>query len=158
MQATLSSASVKTLTLNSLPPTNPNLQQPDMWTSSKYPLYFPQHAPTADPNHPMCVFYRNANLALASRTIAFHWLNPPPPPHHPSLSLTIIRFTFSPINPTTQKIVLGSRLSLEDFMSLRSFCLELFLHVRHLIYQVDFSYLSMDTMDGWIRSVPIVYA
>lgn len=41
--------------LNSLPPSAPNLQQPDMWTRGLIPMFFPQHAPTVDPSASVCV-------------------------------------------------------------------------------------------------------
>jgi hypothetical protein len=73
----------KLLGINSLPPTAPNLQQPDMWSKSMYPLFYPKLAPALDPFG-------------------------------------------MPINPLNGSKVLGSRLSMEDFMSLRDFCIVLF--------------------------------
>jgi len=51
----LSPSVVRLLCLNSLPAESPNLQQPDLWADSRHPLFYPQHAPTADPsaNHPL---------------------------------------------------------------------------------------------------------
>lgn len=40
--------STKLLTINSLPVTNPNLHQPDMWSRYVIPKFFPQHAPSID--------------------------------------------------------------------------------------------------------------
>eukprot|EP01033_Poteriospumella_lacustris_P000147 gene147-95_t len=42
------SAATKILTINSLPPSSPNLHQPDMWTRYLIPKFFPQHAPSVD--------------------------------------------------------------------------------------------------------------
>jgi hypothetical protein len=44
------SASTKILTINSLPPSSPNIHQPDMWSRYLIPKYFPRHAPTIDIN------------------------------------------------------------------------------------------------------------
>lgn len=41
-------ASTKLLTINTLPVTNPNLHQPDMWSRYLIPKFFPQHAPSVD--------------------------------------------------------------------------------------------------------------
>lgn len=74
----------KMLILNSLPPDAPNLQQPDMWTRTVFPKFFPQFAPT---------FPEGEQL---------------------------------PRNPLNGDPVIGSRLSMEDFMSLRDFCITLY--------------------------------
>ena len=74
----------KLLVINSLPPTNPNLQQPDMWSKCILPMYFPQHAPILDENH-------------------------------------------SSVNSINEERVLGSRLSMEDFMGFREFCVSLYI-------------------------------
>lgn len=66
----------KLLVINSLPPSAPNLQQPDMWSKCILPMYYPQHAPLLD---------------------------------------------------EPQAPVLGSRLSMEDFMGFRDFCISLYL-------------------------------
>lgn len=42
------SAATKILTINSLPPSSPNIHQPDMWTRYLIPKFFPQHAPSVD--------------------------------------------------------------------------------------------------------------
>eukprot|EP01042_Synura_sphagnicola_P026601 gene26601-34347_t len=101
MRMALNTPYVKTLCINSLAPSSPNLQQPDMWTRSKRPLYFPQHAPSTQS---------------------------PPRPRSPILTSNTISLGEPEQDSTSgQAIVLGSRLSLEDFMSLKNFCLELFL-------------------------------
>lgn len=82
MKSKFSPTRTKLLFINSLPADHQNLQQPDIWTRWKIPMYFPQHAPMLDPS--------------------------------------IVR----PINPSTNEPSIGSRLSMEDFMSLRNFCIE----------------------------------
>jgi hypothetical protein len=70
----------KLLVINSLSPSTPNLQQPDMWSKCVLPMYFPQHAPLLDEQQ-------------------------------------------APLNPINGEPVLGSRLSMEDFMGFREFCI-----------------------------------
>eukprot|EP01041_Mallomonas_annulata_P002922 gene2922-5736_t len=86
MQSAMAPAAVRLLPLNSLPSSTPNLQQPDLWTQTTHPLFFPQHAP-----------YLNTSIYEIA------------------------------LDPNTQKPIKGSRLSLEDFISLRTFCMELYL-------------------------------
>ena len=76
--------------INSLPEDGPNLQQPDIWTRWKIPMYYPQHAPMLDPS--------------------------------------VVR----PLNPSTGEPAIGARLSMEDFMSLRNFCIEIYQQVLSL--------------------------
>ena len=83
-------APVRLMYLNSLPYTEANLQQPDLWATTTHPLFFPQHAP-----------YANTSL-------------------HPIA-----------LDPVTAKPVRGSRLSMEDFVGLRNFCLDLF--TQHIV-------------------------
>jgi hypothetical protein len=48
LQNVFPSTATKLLSINSLPVSSPNLQQPDMWSKYVIPKYFPQHAPSID--------------------------------------------------------------------------------------------------------------
>lgn len=88
MKSKFSPTRTKLLCINSLPEGGQNLQQPDIWTRWKIPMFFPQHAPMMDPAEER------------------------------------------PINLSTSEPAIGARLSMEDFMSLRNFCIEIYQQVR----------------------------
>eukprot|EP01038_Epipyxis_sp_PR26KG_P005036 gene5036-7027_t len=60
-------ATIKLLSINSLPVNSPNLQQPDMWSAYLLPNFFPQHAPQLDPSRPLPANPMNGEVAIGTR-------------------------------------------------------------------------------------------
>lgn len=83
LQAHFPSSQTKLMVINSNPPTNLNMRQPDLWSRVINPLFFPQHAPLVD----------EANATIDAQSGAK---------------------------------VYGACLSMEDFITIRDFCLSLY--------------------------------